>query len=99
MENAFKSLSADALKSNNQSFLDLARTSLDEFQQGAQGRPREAPGRDRRAGRAGEGLARQGGREDRALEKSREQAYGEIRQQFTQMAEVQRSCATRLATW
>ena len=36
-EMSFKSLSADALKSNNQSFLDLARASLAEFQQGAKG--------------------------------------------------------------
>jgi DNA recombination protein RmuC len=33
---AFKALSADALKSNNQSFLELAKTTLEKFQQGAQ---------------------------------------------------------------
>jgi len=33
---AFKALSADALKSNNQSFLELANATLDKFQQGAQ---------------------------------------------------------------
>lgn len=33
---AFKALSADALKSNNQSFLELAKAKLDQFQQGAQ---------------------------------------------------------------
>ena len=32
---AFKSLSADALKSNNQSFLELARENLEKFQEGA----------------------------------------------------------------
>jgi DNA recombination protein RmuC len=32
---AFKALSAEALKSNNQSFLDLARATLDKFQDGA----------------------------------------------------------------
>src|SRR5882672_7215990 len=37
LENAFKSLSAEALKSNNAAFLDLARTSLGEFQQVARG--------------------------------------------------------------
>jgi DNA recombination protein RmuC len=36
LTDAFKALSADALKSNNQSFLDLARTALENFQQGAQ---------------------------------------------------------------
>lgn len=33
---AFKALSSDALKSNNQSFLELANTTLEKFQQGAQ---------------------------------------------------------------
>ena len=35
LSDAFKALSAEALKSNNQAFLDLARTQLGEFQQGA----------------------------------------------------------------
>lgn len=34
---AFKALSSDALKSNNQAFLELAKTSLDKFQEGAKG--------------------------------------------------------------
>jgi DNA recombination protein RmuC len=89
LENSFKSLSADALKSNNQSFLDLAKASLAEFQQGAKGDLEKrqvaietliAPVKasldkvDEKIG---------------ALEKSRIEAYGEIRQQFTNMAEVQ----------
>lgn len=36
LANAFKALSTDALKSNNQSFLDLAQSTLQRFQQGAQ---------------------------------------------------------------
>ena len=32
---AFQSLAADALKRNNQAFLDLAKTAMSEFQQGA----------------------------------------------------------------
>jgi DNA recombination protein RmuC len=89
METAFKSLSADALKSNNESFLDLARTSLGEFQQGAKGDLEKrqiaidalvAPVRAS-LDKVDEKIA--------SLEKAREQAYGEIRQQFTQMAEVQ----------
>lgn len=35
LSDAFKALSSDALKSNNQSFLDLAREALGKFQQGA----------------------------------------------------------------
>ena len=89
MENAFQSLSAEALRQNNRSFLDLARSSLGEFQQMAKGdlekrqlaidalvTPVKAS-----LEKVDEKIA--------ALEKAREQAYGEIRQQFTQMAEVQ----------
>jgi DNA recombination protein RmuC len=35
LSDAFKALSAEALKNNNQSFLDLAKTKLAEFQEGA----------------------------------------------------------------
>ncbi|NWF55128.1 MAG: DNA recombination protein RmuC [Syntrophaceae bacterium] len=37
LSDAFKALSAEALKSNNQSFLDLARATLERFQEGAKG--------------------------------------------------------------
>lgn len=37
LSNAFKALSSEALRSNNQAFLELARTQLGEFQQGAKG--------------------------------------------------------------
>ena len=37
MSDAFKALSAEALKSNNQSFMDLARATLESYQQGARG--------------------------------------------------------------
>jgi DNA recombination protein RmuC len=36
LSDAFKALSSEALKSNNQTFLDLAKTALETFQQGAQ---------------------------------------------------------------
>lgn len=35
LSDAFKALSSDALKSNNQSFIDLAKTTLEKFQEGA----------------------------------------------------------------
>jgi DNA recombination protein RmuC len=89
LENSFRSLSSEALRQNNQSFLDLARASLAEFQQGAKGdlekrqqaidalvTPVKAS-----LDKVDEKIA--------ALEKARESAYGEIRQQFVQMAEVQ----------
>jgi DNA recombination protein RmuC len=37
LSDAFKALSAEALKSNNQSFLDLAKATLERFQEGARG--------------------------------------------------------------
>jgi DNA recombination protein RmuC len=37
LSDAFKALSAEALRSNNQSFLDLARATLERFQEGAKG--------------------------------------------------------------
>jgi DNA recombination protein RmuC len=37
LKDAFKALSADALASNNQSFLELARATLEKFQEGAKG--------------------------------------------------------------
>ncbi|HEY2146490.1 MAG TPA: DNA recombination protein RmuC, partial [Pirellulales bacterium] len=37
LTDAFKALSADALKSNNQSFLELAKTSLEKLQEAAKG--------------------------------------------------------------
>ncbi len=89
LENAFRSLSADALRSNNESFLALARASLAEFQQGAKG------DLDKRQQAIDALVAPVKASLDKvdekigALEKSREHAYGEIRQQFAQMAEVQ----------
>jgi DNA recombination protein RmuC len=37
LSDAFKALSAEALRTNNQSFLDLAKTTLEKFQEGARG--------------------------------------------------------------
>ena len=86
MENMFKSHAADALRNNNQSFLELAKATLAEFQQGAKGDLEKrqlaidqlvAPVRASLE-KVDEKIA--------ALERTREQAYGEIRQQFTQMS-------------
>jgi len=37
LSDAFRALSAEALRSNNQSFLDLAKAALERFQEGARG--------------------------------------------------------------
>jgi DNA recombination protein RmuC len=76
IENSFRSLSADALKGNNETFLDLARTSL--------------------VGPVKESLDKVDGK-IAELERARQQAYGEIRQQFVAMAEVQMQLRTETA--
>jgi DNA recombination protein RmuC len=76
LENAFKSLSADALKNNNQQFLALARETL------------VSPVR--------ESLDKVDAK-IHALENARVEAYGEIRQQFTQMAEAHGQLRTETA--
>lgn len=68
IENSFNSLAAEALRTNNESFLGLARDALLE------------PVR--------ESLDKVD-QKIHLLEKAREQAYGEIRQQFAQMSDVQ----------
>ena len=88
-ENKFKALSADALQHNNQSFLDLAKAALAEFQQGAKGDlEKRQIAIDALVGPVKASLDKVD-EKIQALEKAREQAYGEIRQQFTQMAESQ----------
>lgn len=89
LENAFRSLSAEALKSNNAAFIDLAKASLGEFQQVAKG---ELEKRQQAIDALVAPVKASLDKVDEkivALERVREQAYGEIRQQFTQMAEVQ----------
>ena len=76
LENAFKSLSADALKSNNQQFLDLARETLVSPVKASLDKVDE---------------------KIHALERARVEAYGEIRQQFTQMAEAHGQLRTETA--
>jgi DNA recombination protein RmuC len=89
LENTFKSLSAEALRNNNQSFLALARASLAEFQQGAKGDlEKRQMAIDALVGPVKASLDKVD-EKILALERAREQAYGEIRQQFAQMAETQ----------
>ncbi|HUJ01344.1 MAG TPA: DNA recombination protein RmuC [Usitatibacter sp.] len=89
LETSFKSLSADALRSNNQSFLELARASLAEFQQAAKGDlEKRQVAIDQLVAPVKASLEKVD-EKIHALEKARENAYGEMRQQFAQMAHVQ----------
>jgi DNA recombination protein RmuC len=88
LENAFRSLSAEALRSNNQQFLDLAKASLGEFQQSARGDlEKRQQAIDALVGPVKASLDKVD-EKILALERAREQAYGEIRQQFAQMVEA-----------
>jgi DNA recombination protein RmuC len=89
LTDAFKALSAEALRESSTSFLALARTSLEKYQEGARGdlekRERSiaellAPVRD--------GLGKLDG-QLRELEKAREGAYGALTAQLRGMAEAQ----------
>ena len=89
LENSFRSLSAEALKNNNAAFMDLAKASLGEFQQIAKGDlEKRQQAIDALVGPVKDSLEKVD-QKIHALERVREQAYGEIRQQFTQMAEAQ----------
>ncbi len=86
MENMFKSHAADALRNNNQSFLELAKATLAEFQQGAKGDlEKRQLAIDQLVAPVRASLEKVD-EKITALERTREQAYGEIRQQFTQMS-------------
>src|SRR5215211_908228 len=87
LADAFKALSADALRSNNQSFLDLAKQNLETFQQTAKGEL------ERRQSAIGdlikplkESLEKVDGKIGE-LEKNRVGAYSELREQVKTLAQ------------
>ena len=87
LADAFKALSADALRSNNQSFLDLAKQNLEAFQQTAKGEL------ERRQSAIGdmikplkESLEKVDGKIGE-LEKNRVGAYSELREQVKTLAQ------------
>jgi DNA recombination protein RmuC len=89
LRDAFKALSADALKSNNQSFLDLARTALERFQQDARG---DLDKRQQAIGELVQPVRESLERFDRKvqdLEKSRVGAYESLSLQVRSLAESQ----------
>lgn len=90
MENAFKSLSAEALRQNNQSFLDLAKTSLSEFQQGARSDLDKRQVAIDALVAPVQASLKSVDEKILALERAREQAYGELRAQYSLVAETQR---------
>jgi len=84
---AFKALSADALRNNNQSFLDLAKQNLDSFQQTAKGElERRQNAIDDLIKPLKQSLEKVDGKIGE-LEKNRVGAYSELREQVKALAQ------------
>ena len=87
LADSFKALSADALRSNNQSFLDLAKQNLESFQQNAKGElERKQNAIDDLIKPLKESLEKVDGKIGE-LEKNRVGAYSELREQVKALAQ------------
>jgi DNA recombination protein RmuC len=89
LREAFGSLSADALRSNNQAFLAVARETLTQFQEGARG---DLDARTKAIDEMLRPVRESLGRVDTTLvglEKSRAEAYGSLTQHLTSLGKVQ----------
>lgn len=89
LREAFRALSADALKSNNQAFLELARTSLEKFQSQAKG---DLESREKAVANLVapiEESLRKVDEQIRHIENSRSVAYGELSQQVRSLITTQ----------
>lgn len=89
-QNAFKALAADALKSNNRSFLELARETFAREQAAAKG---ELEKREQAVAGIVKPISDSLEKVDRKIgeiEKAREQAYGALREQMKSVDSVQR---------
>jgi DNA recombination protein RmuC len=88
-ENVFKALSADALRSNSEAFLQLARTQLDHVRVQASGElEQRQKAVEQLVAPIRESLERVDG-QVRSLEQARKEAYGALAQQVRTLAESQ----------
>ena len=96
---AFKALSSEALRSNNQSFLDLARTHVERFQENARGdlQQRQSAISDL-VDPVRQSLDRMDG-QIQALEKERVGAYEGLKQQVLSRSTASGNCAARRPIW
>jgi DNA recombination protein RmuC len=88
LSDAFKALSSDALKSNNQAFLELARTAMESFQQGARS---ELEAKQKAVDQLVQPLRESLQRVDVKLgemEKARVSAYSELNSQLRNLVET-----------
>jgi len=97
LREAFQALSAEALKSNNQAFLELARAQLGEFQQGAKSDLEE---RQRVIGQLVSPIEQSLDKVQgviQGIEKERAAAYGELREQVKGLAAAQQQLHSETA--
>ncbi len=97
LSDAFKALSADALRSNNQSFLELAKATLEKFQEGAKG---DLEGRQKAIGELVKPLKESLEKVDAKvaeLEKARAGAYGKIETLIQSMSTDQQDLRVQTA--
>jgi DNA recombination protein RmuC len=95
LSDAFKALSADALRSNNQSFLELAKATLEKFQEGAKG---DLDSRQKAIDQLVKPLKESLEKVDAKvaeLEKARAGAYGTLEAHLTSLATGQRDLGTQ----
>jgi len=95
LSDAFKALSADALMSNNQSVLELAKTTLEKFQEGAKG---DLEGRQKAIGELVKPLKESLEKVDtriQELEKARTGAYAGLTEQIKALATSQLQLQTQ----
>ncbi len=97
LSNAFKALSAEALRSNNESFLTLARATLERFQESAKG---DLESREKAIGELVKPLKDSLDRVDAKiieLDKVRAETHGGLTAQLEAMAQVQLQLHTQTA--
>jgi DNA recombination protein RmuC len=89
LSDAFKALSAEALKSNNESFLNLARATLEKFQQGAQNDLEKRQGAIDRLVKPVQETLQKFETKIGEIEKARLSAYGSLTEQVKGLGEMQ----------
>lgn len=98
LEQAFKALSSEALRANNQSFLELARTQLEGFQTSAKGDlEKEKLAVAQLVAPIKESLDRVDG-QVKSLERARREDYGVLTEQLRAVAEVSARLRTETAS-
>jgi DNA recombination protein RmuC len=91
LRTAFQALAAEALKSNNQSFLELARTNLEKFQSEAKG---DMAARQKAVESLVAPITESLGKVDdkiRQIEKDRNQAYGALMEQVQSLISTEKA--------